>query len=398
MKNGPEQAHAYLKVRALLFARKWSRGNPSQVEWFSALERSGFLDFEAAADGAASKALTGADDVLTVAETFGGYDLPVLYAPSAAASLLLEQAGDIPAAARLLEDIRSGRDMEMPVEVLATEGLATEGSAAGGRAGEIFANTCLLAAAAELCGLGAALLIRVGAEVDDESKIADALMDVMLARAMVFGSAALAMAEDDTNVLVAGAYAAACSAATAAASVARDCVEEEASRTIVVSLEARYARLLRLNAAPDVYHTNFSRWCAEQKITKALCTKLYQSAGTQLCTSEKGFHPPGNIIPPEILQLVEDSLALRVLSARISPEISPGYHVRHSEINRDLLGLVCAEAQRQAGDVIKPSFIDAAARRIRQRLTDCTRLFSGTGSGNQKGGGEVAQALIDPHS
>ena len=444
----------YIAVRAQLIARQWDNSEKPRASWFAALAKAGLTGAFTSGDYT-----SGLAEVLTAAEIFGAYAIPLSFTPAAGAAAALA-ASDSPRARSLLETMVFGGAPVLPaLQNLANTISADEGSGLEARMGadgsitvsgavsrtriavpdaaeadaflahatgpdglvvfvfrknaqgmqtttrsdrnggtltafsfetanipkdDILAwssaaqvlldrTHCVvqLGLAAELVGLGGALMIRAGAARTSEGDLADALMDVTLARSLVFGTAGFARpARPHTMGILTGVRSAAANAAINAAKIALAASCNPEHKNVIKSLANRAIVASTIYGAPHIQKQAFLDWLWRDGASNTTINELFSAASAM--AGNEAAKPS-----PSVAASVATNTKMRIFAAESGLSSEPAFRSQHGVAELDLMALVCADAQQQAGLGPAPGFITAAARRTRQKLADCALCYSG---------------------
>lgn len=459
----------YVHVRAQMLARRFSETDMPRADWFRALAETGLTGVAATGDYRA-----GLRALMAAAETFGGYAIPLSFAPAAAAAAALAGAEDNIHAKALLADMLAGAKPVLPAlqsgaktmvmgagggldakpddtggyrvtgrrfavpdaehaaaflaeagsddgvvvflldpagpgvafEALETVAEGTIGAfvfdnaliadnavLARGARGEVLLDRMRFAVqlglSAELSGLAAAMLIRAGAASADtpgtyvsEATLAGALMEQMLARAFAFGAAGLAEpCGNHALELIAGARAAASEAALTAARLVLSCASR---RETIEPLVRRALVASRIYRQPQAHRLRFASWRAGKGAGRQIFELLYAAAGS-------GSGTPSAAVEAVIAAAEQ----VRTFARDKGLADDPVFRDRSAAAEIALCGLVCADAQYQAGADIPAGFVEAAARQVRQHLADCALHTAGSHAALAgPAGGEAAGEFI----
>ncbi|MGE3245207.1 MAG: hypothetical protein AB7F96_18770 [Beijerinckiaceae bacterium] len=464
-----EAAGPYASVRAHLIARKFSFRDRPRQEWFAALAQAGFPGVLTGCDYRA-----GLIAALNAAEIFGGFALPLSFAPSLAGAAALASP-DNTAADGLLADVLAGgrpvlaalqsgaktmamgAGMGMTAEAAPGGGLVVSGgriavpdaehaqafvteakgpdglivflfradskgvtfssapSHDGGTLGDfVFDNapvpandilargpaaaamldrmrfTVQLGLGAELAGLGAALVTRAAAAHAPEAAIEDALMDVTLARAFIFGAAAYAQpCREHALELIAGARACASMAALCAARLALQTVREDSQKDAAGRLARRALVASRIYRQPEAHKLRFQSWRWGKGSDESVLQGLFAAAGG----GAVGVKPS-----VALAEVIEADSVLRAAAshAGAAEDIVFRDHLGTAEL--DLFALVCADAQHQAGEDVSHRFVQAAALRVRRRLAECALTAAGTDAALANSPGQAGEVFLNVHA
>ncbi len=452
---GNEGDDTYDNVRSHLIGRKFSEQGLPRIQWFEALATAGLTACVAGPDDRA-----GLLRLLGAAEVFGGYNLPLSFAPLAASAAAMS-ASDNPLASDLLSRMLAGgapvlsalqsgtkrqaddagygltarrvagagwsvtgksnfvpdaehagyllADAEGPDGLLvflfepkaAGVALSSRPTADGGIAGSCsfadarIAEECVLAQGkdaaelrdhmylavqlglgAELAGLGAALTTRVGASHVSESTLADTLMDVTLARAMVFGAAELAgSGKRHVLEIASGARAMASNAALSAARLAlssvphRDTIEPLVRRALVAS---------QIYGSPQAHMARFVEWCWRRAASTDNFVASLSAASCSACISD----------------LIDACARVSSYALTSGMTADPVFRNRFGHVQAEMLALICADAQQRAGSDMPSRFVDAAARRTQVKLVNCALHAAGSQEAFADIGNDIAEWFV----
>ncbi len=229
---------------------------------------------------------------------------------------------------------------------------------------------------AELAGLGAALMTRVGASHVSEATLADKLMDVTLARAFVFGAAELAgSGKRDALEIASGARAMASNAALSAARLAlssvphRETIEPLVRRALVAS---------QIYGSPQAYMARFMEWCWSRAASTDNFAVSFGAASCSACISD----------------LIDACARVNSYALNSGMAADPVFRNRIGHVQAEMFALICADAQQRAGSDIPSRFVDAAARRTRAKLVDCALHAAGSQEAFANIGNDIAEWFI----
>lgn len=236
--------------------------------------------------------------------------------------------------------------------------------------------TCVLqlGLGAELAGLGAALLKYAGAGTANERDLAGALMDVLLARALVFGSAGLVQQGASCKMAIAsGARALASRAAIGAAKLALGAGGETKQNHAIAQLAKRAILASRIYGSPQQHMGRFGDWCRQEKPGIEAFQNLSGAAA-----KIAGGQGAGKMsdLAGALISVHQDSV---LSAANKGQTVDPLLLNTAAHATLSLMALVCADGQRQAGGDISAAFMIAAGQLVEQRIADCALLGAGYG-------------------
>ncbi|MCC2099405.1 MAG: hypothetical protein KDJ29_21115, partial [Hyphomicrobiales bacterium] len=256
-----------------------------------------------------------------------------------------------------------------------------------------------LGLAAELAGLGGALVARAGESLTGErdfantalanTPLADVLMDVTLARAYANGAAGMAQpTRTHALEIIAGARSAASDAAMAASSLALAVAHGEKRSAIVEPLSRCALVASRIYRQPQAHRLRFVNW----RWSTASGDDIFQTLFAAASAFAGGT---GDIkMSGEVADLITANNRVRKIAEDYNLAGDPLFRDRHGGVELDLMGLVCADAQRLAGGDANAGFVMAAAKRTARKLAASTMYAAGTHAALADSGSDIASQFI----
>lgn len=245
---------------------------------------------------------------------------------------------------------------------------------------------------AELAGMGAALITRAGAALVSEAALADALMDVTLARAFVFGLAAIAEpCRPDALELIAGARAYASNAALRAARLALESVEQPET---IAPLARRALVAANIYRPPQAHMKRFAGW------RLAMTPERDQHVRRDLFAAVAAFAGSGAQSTPSaaLAATMAECDKVRALAVQSGMADDVVFRDRLGQAELDLFALICTDAQQHRVGDTTPRFVDAAVRRLRSRLADCALHAAGSAAAIGDGAHDLTNWFIRAHA